>query len=223
MWKGLDDSGTGKVNLAEYRTLLQNSAYMFCHHGQGLLYLDDSGQQLPLEGEEDDVERIIIPRAEWDAGDITAGPIGHIPGIVIHHTVTPTTAAWGDEPETVWRRVHSIDHDHREHRGLGGMGYHFLIGYDGSIFDGRPSNLLGAHAGDIGKNHYIGIAVVGSYHPDDEFYNPEQSSPPQAQLNALFSLITQLITEIPTIKSIIPHHDQCPGPWYDNHDWDRFL
>jgi len=48
MWKGLDDSGTGNVNLAEYRTLLQNSAYMFCHHGQGLLYLDDSGQELDI-------------------------------------------------------------------------------------------------------------------------------------------------------------------------------
>lgn len=58
MWKGLNDSGTGDVNLAEYRTLLQNSAYMFCHHGQGLLYLDDSGQQLPVVDDLDEIDNV---------------------------------------------------------------------------------------------------------------------------------------------------------------------
>jgi len=47
VWQGLDN-GEAVVKIAQNNAFLMNDAYMFCHHGQGLLYLDDSGQHLPV-------------------------------------------------------------------------------------------------------------------------------------------------------------------------------
>jgi len=40
MWLDTDED----VSLTGSNTLLMNTAYMFCHHGQGLLYIEESGQ-----------------------------------------------------------------------------------------------------------------------------------------------------------------------------------
>ena len=245
MWLDTDED----FALTGSDTLLMNSAYMFCHHGQGVLYIDESGQY-PMRRlrpfldslvevddeeelhEEDNVDRDIVSRSEWGVLDYTQpGSIGTVPGIVVHHTDTPPTAAWDGAPESIQGRVNSIDNHHRNNvenpdgtRGWsGGIGYHFLIGTDGSIFEGRLTGWIGAHAGDIGKNHYIGIAVIGSYHPASQFFDPDQPTPPQPQLNTLFWLIRKLRRDIPTIEDIVIHHDRCPGPWFDNHNWDELL
>lgn len=44
MWLGCEDNG---VNVTGNNTLLKNTAYMFCHTGQGVLYIEESGQHLP--------------------------------------------------------------------------------------------------------------------------------------------------------------------------------
>ena len=139
----------------------------------------------------------IISRAEW-------GPLpatlrvndNRITEIVIHHT------AGG-----INQRVQDIDRWHREGRGWdGGIGYHFLIRYNGTIYEGRPLQMRGAHAGD--RNYRsIGIAVIGNFYPS--------GTPTQAQRDSLFWLIDHVRTEIPTIERITPHHNQCPGPWFN--------
>ena len=82
-------------------------------------------------------------------------------------------SATRDITETVvhWTATH-IDQDigveeiHQWHqqRGYTGIGYHYVIRRDGSIWRGRPINYIGAHADTNGhNNNSIGVAFVGGY------------------------------------------------------------
>ncbi len=73
----------------------------------------------------------------------------------IHHTVTPSS-----DPA---RQVRGAQAYHMSTRGWCDIGYHFLIGVDGSIYEGRPIDLLGAHVGGANTGN-IGISFVGCYH-----------------------------------------------------------
>jgi len=48
MWQGIEENEdkAGLVSVGRYKAFLTNSAYMFCTHGQGILYLTDCGQHL---------------------------------------------------------------------------------------------------------------------------------------------------------------------------------
>ncbi|MDW8246059.1 MAG: peptidoglycan recognition protein [Sandaracinaceae bacterium] len=73
----------------------------------------------------------------------------------IHHTVTPAS-----DP---LRRVRSIQAYHMDSRGWCDIGYHFLIGYDGTIYEGRPLHLLGTHTA-YHNSQTIGISFIGCFH-----------------------------------------------------------
>jgi len=124
---------------------------------------------------------------------------------------------WGGEG-TACGRVRQIDYFHLVTRGWsGGIGYHFLIGHEGSIYQGRPLDWGGAHAGvpAPNRNHsHIGIALLGSYSSHCRFYNSEQSIPTQAQFDSMWLLIDALINDMPTIQSIESHEPGDPGPWF---------
>lgn len=74
--------------------------------------------------------------------------------MAIHHTVTPSS-----NPA---RMVRGIQRYHMDSRGWCDVGYHFLIGIDGSIYEGRPLHLLGAHVGGQNTGN-IGISYVGCF------------------------------------------------------------
>ena len=104
---------------------------------------------------------------------------------VIHHTAT----AW----ET---SVASIKYYHINERGWDDIGYHFLIKYDGTICEGRPITKKGAHK--KGKNHYLGIALIG----EDEFTD--------MQIESLIKLLKRF-----EVTHIERHHEKCPGVGLD--------
>ena len=109
---------------------------------------------------------------------------------VIHHTATPLDTT-----------VFSIANYHIGERGWDAIGYHYVITPDGQIwgqgyreFMGmRKLSKKGAHT--VGRNHFIGIALVGH----DLFT--------MSQLEALNGLLRVL-----EIVEIQPHHQDCPGP-----------
>ena len=105
---------------------------------------------------------------------------------VIHHT------AGSSKEENMDITVKDIDRWHKE-RGWWGIGYHYLIRKNGIIEDGRPLTMVGAHA--KGRNHYVGIALVG--YGD---FTPQQ-------ITSLKRLLGGLGT-----KHIENHHSNCPGP-----------
>jgi hypothetical protein len=99
---------------------------------------------------------------------------------IIHHTASPS-----------WTTVEHIDQWHKEN-GWDGIGYHFVILWDGNIKEGRSLNKQGSHA--LGRNQYVGIALVGY----DEFT--------KEQIISLNILLERL-----GVEEIERHHEKCPG------------
>jgi len=115
--------------------------------------------------------------------------------IVLHHL----SADWP---------VHRTHEDHLS-RGWFGIGYHFQVDKDGSIWTGRPLMAIGAHT--VGHNHNtIGIAVRGRYDTVDRHM-------PTAQFNALVELIRYLQSRFGELP-VYGHRDfnatACPGRYF---------
>ena len=77
----------------------------------------------------------------------------------IDEIIVHCTASRENQPMT----VKQIDNIHRyERHWANGIGYHKVIYLDGSIHDGRPIEMMGAHCTDGGHNRYsIGVVYVG--------------------------------------------------------------
>ncbi len=86
--------------------------------------------------------------------------------IILHHTWRPTQAQYSgagtirgiqdyhmDDPKTGWADI----------------GYHYLIGHDGVIYEGRPDTAVGAHCPP--NTSMIGVCVIGDYDPGQDQNN----------------------------------------------------
>jgi N-acetylmuramoyl-L-alanine amidase len=76
---------------------------------------------------------------------------------------TYVTGHWTAAPAPKTRdqargQIRSFHRDHRS-KGWGGLGYHYLIGPDGTIYCGRPTTLKGAHVGGHNSRN-IGVAFL---------------------------------------------------------------
>lgn len=111
--------------------------------------------------------------------------------IVVHHAVTTDV-----EPQEI--------HSWHIEKGYGGIGYHYYIKKDGTIYRGREEKMQGAHA--IGENsRSIGICLEGSY---------DKENIEQAQMTSLVNLASSLVVKY-NMENIIGHRDcndtLCPG------------
>ena len=88
--------------------------------------------------------------------------------------------------------VAEIDRWHRQ-RGFNGIGYHYVVGLDGSVSKGRDEALVGAHC----KGHNsdsIGVAYVGGM--SEDMSRPLDTRTPGQRL-ALSRLIEELKSRYP--------------------------
>ncbi|AUS06477.1 N-acetylmuramoyl-L-alanine amidase [Pseudotamlana carrageenivorans] len=109
--------------------------------------------------------------------------------IVIHATATKASQ---DVSATDINRWH-------KHNGWSGIGYHYVVKLNGSIENGRPEGIRGAHV--KGHNHdSIGVVYVGGL---DENAKPDDTRT-TAQKIALIKLLTRLKKKYP--KAIISGH-----------------
>lgn len=111
--------------------------------------------------------------------------------IVLHHADASTAT------------VYDIHQWHLKN-GWAGIGYHFYVRKDGSVYQGRPLNTIGAHV--YGHNAYsVGICAEGNYMVE---------TMPAAQKQAIVELIKYIKEIYPTAK-IVGHKDlmatDCPG------------
>jgi N-acetyl-anhydromuramyl-L-alanine amidase AmpD len=131
------------------------------------------------------ISATVIPRVWWDEDEAPRGlrdrtrPITHL---VVHHTGIDVAVG----PLELKRY-------HQQVRRFGDIGYHFVVTPDGTIYEGRPLDKIGAHAGVVAgqnrRNHRdpdedsVGIVLDGNF---------DFLPPPWAQLQATAALLADL-------------------------------
>ena len=115
--------------------------------------------------------------------------------VVLHHAAAKACSPY------------QVDSWHKAN-GWTGIGYHYFVRKDGTIYRGRPEWATGAHA--QGKNHEsIGICAEGNY--DEEYVMPD------AQKDSIQELLRDIKLRYPntTVKG---HRNigatSCPGKYY---------
>lgn len=113
--------------------------------------------------------------------------------IVIHHTAS-----------TAKETVEQIHNFHINNNGWAGIGYHFYIRKDGTIYRGRPEKYVGAHCENY-NSVSLGICCEGNF---------EIEQPTEKQLQSLSELIHNLKQKYGNVQ-VIGHRDlnatACPG------------
>ncbi|KAM4590453.1 peptidoglycan recognition protein 5 [Fundulus diaphanus] len=105
----------------------------------------------------------IVSRQQWGAAapkqkESLNGPAQRV---VIHHTALQSCKGLAECKD----RLLGIQRLHMEDRHFDDIGYNFLIGGDGSVFEGRGWGVMGAHT----KGHNsdsLGIAFMGNFNND---------------------------------------------------------
>ena len=103
---------------------------------------------------------VVVKRSAWTSQAIKGNnnPMGAITRITVHHTGEHGT--WSDLPDV--EIVKRIEAYHRNDKEWACIGYHFLVGKDGRIYEGRPIQYQGAHVSTQNENN-LGISVIGDY------------------------------------------------------------
>lgn len=122
-------------------------------------------------------------------------PMKTIDGIVLHHSGV-----------NVLQSVETI-HNYHKNKGWAGIGYHFYVRKDGSVYRGRPENMAGAHCPGV-NSISLGICAEGDF---------EQEIMNDVQKNAIVELIKYIKLRY-NIKWIKGHREilstDCPGANY---------
>ena len=144
------------------------------------------------------------PRA-WTRDPVggNADPLGPVRRITLHHTGEHLSSSGITDVELIRR----IERHHRVNLGWAAIGYHYLIGRDGTIYEGRPLRWQGAHCGGDANRNNLGITMIGEY---------DHVLPPARQLAALERLLDaeRARHRIPA-RELYGHRDWkgtiCPG------------
>lgn len=114
--------------------------------------------------------------------------------LVVHCTATPAGRPVGCDTVDSWHRQ----------RGWSGIGYHYLVGLDGTVETGREEARVGAHC-QRHNAHSIGICYVGG---TDREGRPADTRT-EAQRLALRRLLSELRGRYPKAL-IVGHRDLNP-------------
>ena len=105
---------------------------------------------------------------------------------------------------TVLQTVETIHNYHKNTKGWAGIGYHFYVRKDGTIYEGRPVEYVGAHATNNNSNS-IGVCFEGNF--NEEVMNDVQKKAGQELVNYL--------KQTYSISTVQAHRDvnntSCPG------------
>lgn len=106
----------------------------------------------------------IITRKGWGAAPPKNNYSKQTPKrIILHHSWRPNVSQYnGSSTIRGIQRYHQIDN------GWNDVGYHYLIGPDGKIFEGRPPDAVGAHCPP--NVNWVGICVIGDYDQGMDIY-----------------------------------------------------
>ncbi|XP_045296777.1 peptidoglycan recognition protein 1 [Leopardus geoffroyi] len=120
----------------------------------------------------------IVPRREWKAPASKCGEKLQHP--VRYVVVSHTAGSHCDSPASCLKQVQNLHSYHSRTLNWCDVGYNFLIGEDGLVYEGRGWDIKGDHTGVTWNPMSIGISFMGNY--------MERSPPPRA-LRAAQSLL----------------------------------
>ncbi|OWF39365.1 peptidoglycan-recognition protein SC2-like [Mizuhopecten yessoensis] len=161
----------------------------------------------------------IITRQEWGARlpTHTIGQLPHIPSYVfLHHGA----GSFCHSEYECAAKVRSYQDFHIDDRGWWDIGYSFVVGEDGNVYEARGWDEIGAHT--YGHNTQgLGISVIGDF---------RTRAPNSAALNAVTQLIACGVSsgKIQTDYIIQGHCDvvptECPGRAFLNviQNWSHY-
>lgn len=127
--------------------------------------------------------------------------MNNIDSIIIHCSATKAGQDF---------KAKDIDRMHRN-RNFAMIGYHYVIDLDGTIEEGRPLDMEGAHCNTKGTSgisynkHSIGICYIGGL---DSNGKPADTRT-EAQKKALMELVSRLKQQF-NITEILGHRDTSP-------------
>lgn len=100
---------------------------------------------------------VVVTRSQWGARARSCTPAHRPNRLTIHHTDTPN-----NDSLSMAARMRQIQSYHIDTRGWCDIGYHFLVGQDGKVYQGRIETTMGAHAANDNSNN-VGISFIGTY------------------------------------------------------------
>jgi N-acetylmuramoyl-L-alanine amidase len=148
----------------------------------------------------------IISRASWGARAptsttrLTNQPVQYA---FIHHAASANC----NDRASCQALVRSFQNQHMNTNGWADIGYSFVIGGDGSIFEGRGWDRVGAHTTNY-NSVGLGFCLTGTF---------TSALPPKAQTDAVKSLIACGVTlgKLRSAYTLRGHRDmgstECPG------------
>jgi len=130
-----------------------------------------------------------LARAEWTRASLISArlePMGRITAVTVHHE----GSAEGDDDTglgDVAARLRRIRASHLDRLHAGDIGYHYVIDRAGRVWECRPIEYQGAHAGNGEANRgNIGICVLGNF---------ERQELTEEQKTSLATLLVRLMRE----------------------------
>ena len=147
----------------------------------------------------------IVRRPAWGAEPLKPNhdPMARISKITLHHTAE--VAGMGTRTDA--ELMKGIQDFHRNKRDWADIGYHWVIGLDGNVYEGRALDVQGAHAGGGNNVENLGISVIGDF---------TRALPGARQLRTTQLFLTsQLARYRVPITELYGHRDwkptACPG------------
>ncbi|TWW59484.1 N-acetylmuramoyl-L-alanine amidase [Takifugu flavidus] len=105
----------------------------------------------------------IIPRCQWGAEAHRGTPMPlslPLPFLYVHHTYEPSSPCLSFP--NCSHDMRSMQRFHQDDRGWNDIGYSFVVGSDGYIYEGRGWNTLGSHTRGHNSLGY-GVSIIGNY------------------------------------------------------------
>ena len=131
-----------------------------------------------------------------------------IDSIIIHCTATPEGRSVSVETIRRWHRA----------RGFADIGYHYVIGLDGTVQTGRPEDTQGAHCAGHNAGS-IGVCYVGGCASDGT--TPKDTRTP-AQREAMLALVRTLMRRYHLSPDSVHGHNEFANkacPCFDVRAW----
>ncbi|XP_062454331.1 N-acetylmuramoyl-L-alanine amidase [Rhea pennata] len=105
----------------------------------------------------------VMPRCMWGARPYRGSPSAlspPLPFVYIHHTYEPGAPC--RTFASCARAMRSMQRFHQDARGWDDIGYSFVVGSDGYLYEGRGWHWVGAHTRGYNRQGY-GVSYVGDY------------------------------------------------------------